>query len=91
MVKFTILGSRLHSPYEILAMPNPYKKEYTKETHDQHDSEKDYEHAFNTVFKKAIDESDIIIVYAPKGKVGLHTFKDMEYAHNQNKRIVMID
>jgi len=80
MVKIVFLGSCRFSPYEILAVPDPIPG--------AHNTDKDYEMAFK-VFKPAIDEADLVIVYAPDG-IGEHTGLDLEYAKSQNKEIIFV-
>lgn len=79
MPKFVILGSCRFEPYEILAVPK--KNEF-------YNTEKGYKMATER-FYPAIDEADIVIVYAPDG-VGEHTGKDLEYVKSKGKRVVMI-
>ena len=83
MVKITILGSCRFEPYEILAMPNKLDAELYERDH-----EGAYDDAFEKVFKKAIDESDVIFVYAPDG-IGEHTDRDIQYAIQKGKPIVI--
>ena len=70
MVKITIIGSTRFGPYEILAMPEKLEGE---------DHDKNARIAFETKFKKAIEESDQVIVYCPDG-IGKHTKIDADYA-----------
>ena len=78
MVKITILGSCRFEPYEVLAVPEKNEKWNTEEG---------YQIAFKK-FKKAIDESDVIFVYAPDG-IGEHTDRDIQYAIQKGKPIVI--
>lgn len=80
MVRIVILGSCRFSPYIVLAAPNPLS--------DAHNTEEGY-YCSTKLFYPAIDEADIVIVYAPDG-IGDHTKRDMEYAESQGKRIVII-
>ena len=82
--KFVILGSCRHEPYEILQMPNPFDRKLYVEDH-----EKAYEEACKR-FYPAIDEADVVIVYAPNG-VGEHTKQDIEYAKSRGKPVILID
>jgi len=83
MPKFVILGSCKHEPYAVLAMPNRLDPELYERDH-----EKAYEEACK-LFHPAIDNADIVIVYAPEG-MGDHTRKDMKYALKKSKRVVVI-
>ena len=83
LVKITILGSCRFEPYEILAMPNKLDAELYERDH-----EGAYDDAFEKVFKNAIDESDVIFVYAPDG-IGEHTDRDIQYAIQKGKPIVI--
>jgi len=74
MVKITILGSCRFEPYEILAVPEKNEKWNTEEG---------YQLAFKK-FKEAIDNSDVVFVYAPDG-IGEHTGRDLEYTKTQDK------
>jgi len=84
MPKIVILGSCSFEPYEVLAVPNKLNPELYKKDHD-----KAYQDAFEKVFKKAIDQADVVIVYAPTG-VGLHTQKDIDYAESKGKPVYRI-
>lgn len=75
-----ILGSCRFEPYEVLAMPNRILGVTNDET--------GYEKACK-IFYPAIDQADLILVYAPDG-VGEHTGRDIEYAEKCGKKIVMI-
>ncbi len=86
--KITILGSCRHSPYEILAKPDPLKSSWTRETHELHNTEDEYLNA-TKLFYPAIEASDVIIVWAPDG-IGEHTQRDIDHAHEHNKRIIII-
>lgn len=83
MPKFVILGSCRFEPYEVLAVPNKLDSELYEADH-----ERAYEKACE-VFYPAIDESDIVIVYAPEG-VGEHTRADMEYALKKGKPVYFL-
>ena len=78
-MKITILGSCRFEPYEILAVP---------EANEFYNTEKGYQMAFEK-FKIAMDESDLIICYAPDG-IGEHTGRDLEYAKTTKARIVIV-
>ena len=84
MPKIVILGSCLHEPYKILAMPKKLDAALYESDH-----EKAYEMACK-VFFPAIDESDVVLVYAPEGphNLGEHTLKDTKYALDQGKEVV---
>ena len=88
MVKITILGSCRFSPYVVLAAPDPLNPKYTVENHHEFNTDAEYVNACKK-FYPAIDESDIIIVWAPDG-VGDHTTQDIEYADKQGKRVILI-
>ena len=79
MVKIVFLGSCRFSPYEILAVPDPIPG--------AHNTDRGYEIAFK-IFKPAIDEADLVVVYAPDG-IGEHTGRDLDYAKSQNKEIII--
>jgi len=74
-----ILGSCRFEPYEILAVPQ--KNEW-------YNTEKGYVKAFKR-FKPAIEQADVVIVYAPDG-IGEHTSRDLEFAKSLNKQIVIL-
>ena len=78
-MKLVILGSCRFSPYEILAVPDPIPG--------AHNTDKGYEMAFK-VFKPAIEEADLVLVYAPDG-IGKHTGLDLDYARSLGKSIVV--
>lgn len=84
MPKIVILGSCKHEPYEILAMPNKLNPKLYESDH-----EKAYEESCK-VFHPAIDKADFVIVYAPKGNIGEHTGRDMRYAEEQRKPIILV-
>ena len=79
MTKFVFLGSCRHEPYEILAVPNRLPLGNTEEGYQ----------VATEIFYPAIDEADVILVYAPDG-IGEHTWRDMKYAHERGKKIVII-
>ncbi len=79
MVKITILGSCRFEPYEILAIPK---------ANEFHNTEKGYLIAFEK-FKKAMDESDLIICYVPDG-IGEHTRRDLEYARTTDATVIVV-
>lgn len=81
MPKIVILGSCRHEPYEILAIPNKIPNAWN--------TEKGYEMA-SKIFYPAIDKADIVIVFAPDGKIGEHTGRDIDYAVAQGKPIFII-
>ena len=80
MPKIVILGSCRFEPYEILAVPNKIPKAWN--------TEKGYKKAFK-IFKPAIDNADLVIVYAPDG-IGEHTQRDIDYARTQRKPIFVV-
>ena len=88
MPNITILGSCRHSPYTILAKPDPLNPAYTVESHHEFNTDEEYVNACK-IFYPAIDQSDIVIVWAPDG-VGDHTAKDIEHADRQGKRVIVI-
>ena len=77
MTKFVILGSCRFEPYDILAVPNKIPKAWN--------TDKGYVIAAK-IFYPAMDEADVILVYAPDG-IGLHTQKDIDYAHSIGKKV----
>jgi len=81
MVKIVLLGSCRFSPYEILAKPDPIPGAWN--------TDEGYEKA-SKVFYPAIEQADIVIVYAPD-RIGFHTAKDIQKAQAENKRIVVIE
>ena len=83
MPKIVILGSCKHEPYEILAAPNKLNPKLYKKDH-----EKAYEEACK-VFYPAIEQADLVIVYAPNG-LGEHTIKDMLFALKKGKKVVIV-
>lgn len=80
MPKFVILGSCRFEPYEVLAVPSKIPGAWNTEA--------GYEIAFQR-FGPAIEEADIVIVYAPDG-IGEHTNRDLAYAKSLGKRIHII-
>ena len=78
MPKIVILGSCRHEPYEILAVPNKIPNAWN--------TEKGYEIA-SKKFYPAVEKADVVLVYAPDGKIGEHTQRDIEYARKQGKPI----
>ncbi len=81
-IKIVVLGSCRYEPYEVLAMPNKLDPELYEEDH-----EKAYDEACK-VFYPAIDEADLVLVYAPEG-IGEHTGRDLDYAKDQGKDYVV--
>ncbi len=77
MVKIVLLGSCRFSPYEILAKPDPLNPAYTVEEHHVFNNEEEYLNACK-IFYPAMDDSELIIVYAPDG-IGEHTMRDLNY------------
>ena len=77
MVKLVILGSCRFDPYEILAVPNKIPGAWN--------TDKGYAIAAQ-IFYPAMDKADVIIVYAPGG-IGIHTQKDIDYAHSIGKKV----
>jgi len=80
MTKFVILGSCRFAPYEILVVPEPIPT--------LHNTEEGYKIA-SQKFYPAIDQADVIIVYAPDG-IGEHTHRDIKYAQQKGKRVFML-
>ena len=80
MTKFVFLGSCRHEPYKILATPKKVQGKWNTEEGYQKASE---------IFYPSIDEADVVIVFAPDG-IGEHTWRDMKYAREQGKKIVII-
>ena len=80
MPKVVILGSCKFEPYEILAVPNKIPNAWN--------TDKGYEMACK-IFHPAMDEADIILVYAPDG-IGEHTMKDIDYAHSIGKKVYLL-
>ena len=77
MTKFVILGSRRFAPYKVSFTP--------LEIPDILDEEE----RFQISIKKshpAMDEADVIIVYAPDG-IGIHTQRDIDYALKNGKEV----
>lgn len=81
MTKIVILGSCRFDPYEILAVPNKIPNAWN--------TEKGYKLA-SKKFYPAIDQADIIFVYAPSG-IGEHTRRDIDYAKSQGKWVVIAE
>ena len=84
MIRFVILGSCKHEPYEVLFLPNKLDPNLYREDH-----EKAYAEACKTIFP-AIEEADVVIVYVPNGIIGEHTEKDLLHAISHKKKIVII-
>ena len=80
MTKIVILGSCRFEPYEILAVPNKIPRAWN--------TDKGYEIA-KKKFYPAMDEADVILVYAPDG-IGKHTMKDIDYAHSIGKEVYLL-
>ena len=77
MTKIVILGSCRFEPYEILAVPNKIPNAWN--------TDEGYEIACK-VFYPAMDNADVILVYAPDG-IGEHTQKDIDYAYSIGKKV----
>jgi hypothetical protein len=77
MTKMVILGSCRFEPYEILAVPEKVEGLWN--------TEEGYEKATEK-FHPAMDQADVIIVYAPDG-IGEHTQKDIDYARSIGKKV----
>jgi len=80
MPKIVILGSLRFDPY-IVTFP-------IKEDGELWNTEEGYQRA-SQKFYPAIDEADIVLVWAPDG-IGDHTKRDMDYARLKRKRIRII-
>ena len=80
MTKFVILGSCRFEPYEILAVPNKIQNAWN--------TDKGYEIA-SKIFYPAMDEADVILVYAPDG-IGKHTRLDIDYAKSIGKKVFLL-
>ena len=78
MTNITILGSCRHSPYSILAKPDPLDPRYTVDRHAFFNNEEQYQKATEG-FYPAIESSDVVLVYAPDG-IGEHTQRDLDHA-----------
>jgi len=81
MTKFVILGSCRFEPYEILAVPKKEKGLWNTEEGYKKVSER---------FYPAMDETDVIIVYAPDG-IGEHTQQDIDYARSIGKKVYRLE
>ena len=79
MPKIVILGSCRHEPYEVI-VPEKVKGKWNTEEGYQKACEK---------FYPAIDEADIILVYASDG-IGEHTNRDIDYAFSKGKHVQII-
>ena len=87
VVKIVVLGSIKHGPYEVL-VPHPFNPELFFGTPEQH--EEAYQIACQ-VFEPAIEDTDVIIVWAPDGvKPGSHTAQDIMYAQKSGKKVWVI-
>ena len=86
MPKLVILGSCLHEPYIVLAAPNKLDSILYETDH-----EKAYEEACR-LFYPAIDHADIVLVWVPDAnlKEHPHTIRDMQYAREKGKRVIVI-
>jgi len=71
-----------------MAKPDPLNPRYTKERHHEFNTDEEYENA-TKLFYPAIEDSDIIIVWAPDG-IGTHTHRDIGHALSLKKRVVVI-
>jgi hypothetical protein len=80
LTRIVILGSCRFAPYVVLAMPNPLSNAYN--------TDEGYIRA-SKIFYPAINEADIVIVYAPDG-IGKHTELDIRYAKSLKKKVVII-
>lgn len=77
MPKIVILGSSRFAPYVLLAVPDRIIGGSNDDL--------GYEIASQT-FYPAIDEADLIILYAPDG-IGEHTQRDLDYARRKGKTV----
>jgi len=84
-VKIVILGSCKHAPYELIQAPNPLDLDLYVTDH-----EKAYREACKIYYPK-IKEADIVLVYAPNGVIGKHTWRDLTFAIKQNKHVTIIN
>lgn len=80
MVKIVILGSCKHAPYEILVVPNKIPGAWNTDL--------GYEIATRK-FYPAIEKADVVLVYTPDGHIGEHTQRDIDYATEKGKTIVL--
>ena len=80
MPNIVILGSLSLGEYKVLA-PHIMSEEYYT------DHEMGYKKACE-VFYPAIDEADVVFVFAPKG-MGKHTKADLQYAIDQGKEYII--
>jgi len=83
MTKIVILGSCRYAPYIILFMPNKITPP------ELYNTEEGYKKISKLIYA-AIDNTDEVWVYAPDGKIGEHTRRDLEYAKSQGKLIRFI-
>ena len=81
MTKFVMLGSCRFDPYEILAVPKKIPNAWN--------TDKGYAIACK-IFHPAMDDADVIIVYAPDG-IGKHTQLDIDYAHSIGKKVYRLE
>lgn len=77
MTKIVILGSCRFEPYEVIAKPEKVEGKWNTEEGYQKATEK---------FYPAMQESDLILVYAPDG-IGEHTKRDIDYANSIGKKV----
>lgn len=80
MPKIVILGSCRFEPYEIVA-PNKIPG--------AHNTEKGYKIACEK-FYPAIEKADVVLVYAPDGRIGEHTGRDIVYAWKCGKKVYVL-
>ena len=83
MPKIVILGSCRYEPYIILFMPNKVTPP------ELYNTEEGYRKISKLVYA-AIDNADEVWIYAPDGKIGEHTSRDIKYALEQKKIIRLI-
>lgn len=81
MPKIVILGSCRHEPYDVLAVPEKVPGLWNTEEGYKIATEK---------FHPAMDEADVIIVFAPDGIIGKHTRMDIDYATGIGKTVYKI-
>jgi hypothetical protein len=78
MPKIVILGSLRFDPYQV-TVPQKVKQDYHNED--------GYRKACERIYP-AIDDADLILVYAPDG-IGEHTKRDLDYARSKGKKFLV--
>jgi len=81
MPKIVILGSCRFEPYKVLAVPDRVKGGTNDDVGYQKASK---------IFHPAIQDADLVIVYAPDNRIGEHTQRDIDYAFAFGKKVFVL-